>query len=82
MKCERNRSACVRLSELDSIFFIRVTETMQQLKLLIFRSLQDSDMNFTLGSRRSSVREELRGVVVDGACDAPALDAVLVLAVS
>ena len=38
-------------------------------------------MSITLGSRRSPVREELRGVVVDGAGDAPSLDAVLVLAV-
>ena len=52
---------------------------MQRLKL--FRSLQDSNVSITLGSRRSPVREELRGVVVDGAGDAPPLDAVLVVAV-
>ena len=54
-------------------------KSMRRLKL--FRSLQDSNMSITLGSRRSPVREELRGVVVDGAGDAPSLDAVLVLAV-
>jgi len=38
-------------------------------------------MNLTFRGRRSSVGQELRGVVVDGARDAPALDAVLILAV-
>jgi len=47
----------------------------------MFRVLQNWSMNITFRGRRSSVGQELRGVVVDGARDAPALDAVLVLAV-
>jgi hypothetical protein len=47
----------------------------------LFRVLQKGSMNLTFRGRRSSVGQELRGVVVDGARDAPALDAVLILAV-